>query len=255
MPASANGCRNPCSRNCKKGQPQFQLKWETEINGKAFAALLNFRKSEPADRYYLNSYHASLQRSNGEILDQAFYFNKGKGVTAKEAYNLLDSRAVHKELETKEGQPYKAWLQLDFDKRDKHNNHEVRQYHEAYGYDLKESLSRYAIAEMDGGDKEKGLLQSLQKGNLQSVGIEKEGTLSKMFVEANPQFKTINLYDSDLKLIPKQQLAQYEKTGPSEEHKPGLAKKEEEKAKKETVAPGGALKASRGRSKNHTRGV
>jgi len=71
--------------------------------------------------YFFNSYHASLQKTNGEKLDQTFYINKGKGITSKEAFNLLDGRAVHKDLVTKENQPYKAWLQLDLGNKDEKN--------------------------------------------------------------------------------------------------------------------------------------
>src|SRR5256885_16701734 len=90
---------NPSLENQLKQNPSsFQLKFSTEINKKPFEATLNFRKSDNADMYFFNSYHASLKRSNGETKDQVFYLTKGKGVTAKEAYNLLEGRAVHKEL-------------------------------------------------------------------------------------------------------------------------------------------------------------
>ena len=199
-----------------KKEPQFQLTFESEIGGKAFVALLHFRRSEQTDRYYFNSYHASLQQSNGEIVDQAFYLNNGRGVTAKEAYNLLDGRAVYKELQNREGQPYHAWLQLDFEKKDKHNNHEVKQFHEGYGYNLKEAVGRLAIPDLDGGDREKSLLYSLQKGNLQSVSIEKEGSVTMAFVEANPQYKTVNLYDHELKRVPKENIGAYLKNEPGQ---------------------------------------
>ena len=60
-----------------------------------------------------------LNVRNGVKMEQTFYLNKGKGVTAKEAYNLLEGRAVHKELTTKAGEPYKAWIQLDFENKGK----------------------------------------------------------------------------------------------------------------------------------------
>ena len=119
--------------NLKQGKPEFTLSNKTEVNKKPFEVNLNFRKSDNSDMYFFNSYNASLQRSNGEKVDQTFYLTKGKGITAKEAYNLLEGRAVFKELTTKDGQPYKAWVQLDFDNKDKHNNHEVKQFHENYG--------------------------------------------------------------------------------------------------------------------------
>ncbi len=201
------------AQHLNEGKESFQLIFSTEVNKKPFEAALQFRKSDNSDMYFFNSYNASLQRNNGEKMEQSFYLNKGKGVTAKEAYNLLEGRAVFKELSNKAGEPYKAWIQLDFDTKDKNNNHEIKQFHENYGYDLKTALSKYAIAEMDGGDKEKALVQSLQKGNIQSVGIEKDGSISKMFIEANPQYKTVTLYDSQMKRVQKNRLVSTSRPG------------------------------------------
>ncbi len=199
-------------KNMAEGKAEFQLVHRVEINKKPFEATMNFRKSDSTDMYFFNNYHASLEKSNGKKVEQTFYLNKGKGVTGKEAYNLLDGRAVQKDLVTKEGQPYKAWIQLDFENKDKNNNFEVKQFHENYGYDLKASVEKFAVAELKDPEKEKTLMQSLQKGNVQSVTIEKDGGSHKMFVEANPQYKNVTLYDSNMKMVAKESLQQY-KTG------------------------------------------
>ncbi len=199
-------------KNLNEGKADFQLHYKAEINKKPFEVAMNFRKSDSSDMYFFNNYHASLEKGNGEKSEQTFYLNKGKGVTGKEAFNLLDGRSVHKDLVTKEGQPYKAWMQLDFDKQDKNNNFEVKQFHENYGFALKAAVEKFAIAELKEPDKEKALMQSLQKGNVQSVSIEKDGSSHKMFIEADPQFKKVNLYDSNMKLVAKESLDQY-KTG------------------------------------------
>lgn len=196
-------------RNLGEGKVEFQLQFAAEINKKPFEATLNFRKSNFTEMYFFNSYHASLEKSNGEKNEQTFYLNKGKGVTAKEAYNLLDGRTVHKDLTTKEGQPYKAWIQLDFENKDKNNNFEVKQFHENYGYDLKAAVEKFAVAELKDPEKKKALLQSLQKGNVQSVTIEKDGNSHKMFMEADPQYKKVTLYDDNMKMVAKESLEQY----------------------------------------------
>jgi hypothetical protein len=196
-------------KNMTEGKPEFQLQYKAEIGKKPFEAVLNFRKSDSTDMYFFNNYNASLTKNNGDVAEQTFYLNKGKGVTAKEAFNLLDGRAVQKDLVTKEGQPYKAWIQLDFDNKDKNNNAEVKQYHENYGYDVKASIEKFAIAELKDPEKEKQLLQSLQKGNVQSVTIEKDGNSHKMFIEADPKYKTAKLYDANMKLVNKESLEQY----------------------------------------------
>ncbi len=196
-------------RNLGEGKAEFQLRFAAEINKKPFGATLNFRKSDSTDMYFFNNYNASLEKSNGEKNEQTFYLNKGKGVTAKEAYNLLDGRAVHKDLTTKEGQPYKAWIQLDFENKDAKNNFEVKQFHENYGYDLKAAVEKFAVADLNDPDKSKALMQSLEKGNVQSVTIEKDGNSHKMFMEADPQYKKVTMYDSNMKMVAKESLEQY----------------------------------------------
>lgn len=161
-----------------------------------------------------------------------------------------------KDLTNKAEEPYKAWLQLDFDSKDKHNNFEVKQFHEKFGYDLKEAVAKYAVAELDGGEKEKALIQSLQKGNIQSVTIEKDGNTHKMFIEANPQFKTVNLYDGHMKRVLKEGLKQYLSEGKShgqekelkQEIKQDAASDTKQKAAKEIKTP--KQNASRSKSKS-----
>lgn len=204
------GLNTELENQLKSGKTDFQLQFRGEMNKKPFEATLNFRKSDNTDMYFFNSYHAKLERSNGETKEQTFYLDKGKGVTAKEAFNLLEGRAVHKELTNKNNEPYKAWLQLDFSAKDKHNNFEVKQYHENYGYDLRAAVGKLSVSELGDPEKEKALLQSLQKGNIQSVSMDKDGSSIKMFIEANPQFKTVNVYDGSMKRVQKEDLVQYQ---------------------------------------------
>jgi hypothetical protein len=189
----------------REGKESFQMTFSSEVNKKPFEAILQFRRPDNSDMYFFNNYKASLERSNGEKMEQTFYLNKGKGVTAKEAFNLLDGRSVFKELTNKAGESYKAWIQLDPDSKDKNNNYEVKQYHENYGYDLKAAVGKFAFVEMDGGEKEKSLMQSLQKGNVQSVTIGVNGESQKMFIEANPQYKTVTLYNDKMQRLNQEQ--------------------------------------------------
>ncbi|MGC4102304.1 hypothetical protein [Ferruginibacter sp.] len=202
-------------KNMKEGKAEFQLQFATEFGNKPFEATLNFKKSENTGNYFFNSYNASLERSSGEKMEQTFYINKGKGITSKEAFNLLDGRAVHKDLVNKENVPYKAWLQLDFENKDKHNNFEIKPYYEKHGYDLKEAVGKFAIAELKDPDKERALIASLMKGNVQSVTIEKDGSSHKMFIEANPKDKIVNLFDSNMKVVQKEAVGKYQSVAPS----------------------------------------
>lgn len=187
-----------------KEQPnEFKLNLVGEFNKDNLSDRVNytldFKKSDQTDMYFLNRYQATLKNDDPtQEKTQAFYITKNSGITAKEAYNLLSGRAVNKDLNNKEGQPYNAWLQLDFKEKDKHDNYKVKQYHQGYGYDLEMVMSKYPIKEQLNADEKTKLLKSLEKGNLTQVTFAREGGEDKMFVAANPQYKNLDIYDAKM---------------------------------------------------------
>ncbi len=190
----------------KKGATEFSLAHKTEVNKRETEATLHFRKSDSTDMYFFNKYDVRVSSErNNETLAQTFYLNKGQGVTLKEAYNLLNGRAVHKELTDKEDQKYKAWIQLDFSVKDKHGNYERKQFHQNYGYDLREALSYFPIKEMQNSEDKEKLIRSLEKGNVQVAVFTTPEKEMKVFLEANPQYKTITLYDDKMKRMNQEQ--------------------------------------------------
>lgn len=191
-------------KNIQQGFPEFQLKIQTEYNQDRIGATLHFKKSDSSDMYFLNRYDATLQKANDEVVSQSIYLNKGQGVTIKEAYNLLNGRSVHKELANKEGEKYQAWIQLDFKQTDNNGNYKIKQFHQNFGYDVEKALANYPIKELQNEQERTRLIESLQKGNRQSVTFIENGNQQKMFIEANPKFKSINVYDSNMQRINKQ---------------------------------------------------
>lgn len=181
-------------KQLRSGAAAFSLAYKTEINKKETEATLHFKKSDKTEYVFFNNYDVRVQTEKGTTESQKFYLNDSKGATLKEAYNLLNGRAVFKELTNKEDQKYKAWIQLDFSTKDERGNYMRKFYNENYGYALKETLSYYPIKELAGEDTSKELLRSLEKGNVQMVTFEKEGKDVRMFIEANPKYKDINVY-------------------------------------------------------------
>ena len=160
---------------------------------------LHFNKGKESNMYFLNSYSAQLQSPTSEInQEQKFYLNKGKGFTAKEAFNLLSDRAVNKDLTNKEGVTYNAWVKLKPAEKDgEKGNRDFQIFNENYGFDLKESLSKYPIKEMETPEAADKLMNSLKKGNLQAVTFSETGGDVPKFIESNPQYKNINIYQED----------------------------------------------------------
>lgn len=200
---------------------------------------LDFKKSDQTDMYFFNRYNATLKNEDAsQEKSQTFYVNKNSGITAKEAFNLLSGRAVNKDLTNKEGQPYNAWVQLDFNEKDKNDNFKVKQYHQGYGFDLEGTVNRYPIKELANNDEKVKLMKSLEKGNIHSVTFIKEGKEEKMFVAANPQYKSLDLYDAKMQ-------KQFQGVEKKQEKEPEKSKDKKETQKQEVDEEGEGKKEKR----------
>lgn len=188
--------------NISKKTPEFQLEFKKNYGRETVDFTLDFRKSDTSEMYFFNRYSAGMVKDLAPLeTRQTFYVNKNKGITTDEAFNLLSGRAVNKDLFTKEGKEYNAWVQLDFNDKDQHDNHKMKQYSAGYGYDVHKALTRYPIKELSDEQQKNQLVKALKSGDVVPVTFSREGKEDKMFVEANPQYKTLNLYDSSMKKV------------------------------------------------------
>lgn len=211
----------------QKGAPDFQLYYNGAFGKDIATATLHFKKSEQSEMYFFNKYDLTLKpESSPDMMKQTFYIGKANNITLKEAYNLMSGRAVNKDLTNKEGLVYNGWLQMDFKEADKHGNFPLKQFHQNYGFDLEKELAKHPIKELRSDVEKTRLIDSLEKGNRQAVTFTKEGTEQRMFIEANPRFKTINVFDSAMQRV--QSHLQKEKTTPQQTVKQE-AKKESQK--------------------------
>ena len=224
-------------KNIKGEKAEFQLKVEIPHFNNKMDYTLHFKKSGLSDMYFFNRYDAALQNGKPEQDKmQGFYINKGSGITAKEAFNLLEGRSVFKDLVNKEGEKYHAWLKLDFENSDSHGNHKIKQFSEQYGYNLEKTLANFPIKELNDPEKKKQLLSSLEKGNAQQVTVSKDGKETKYYIEAVPQFKNINVYDQKMHTVRRQNIQDFKvNEGVGEGQKP--AKKQEQKKDVEDGQP------------------
>jgi len=184
----------------KQQGDKFEINFAKDYGKNKVEATLNFKKSEQGDMYFFNTYDVKLNKDNPETAkQQSFFINNNKStITMKEAYNLLDGRSVFKDLKTKEGQDYSAWVKLDFKQTDDKGNYKQVQFGERYGYDLEAELKKHPIKELSNDAYKDELIGSLKKGNVQSATFIKDGQEVRQYVEANPQYKNINLYDASM---------------------------------------------------------
>ena len=119
---------------------------------------------------------------------------------------------------------------MDFKQTENNGNYKMKQFHQNYGFDLEKELSKHPIKELNNEQEKSRLMESLQKGNRQSVAFMQNGNEQKHFIEANPQFKTINVYDSNMqRLGSKQSKEEKQSEGESNSAKQD-AKKERQNA-------------------------
>jgi hypothetical protein len=219
-------------KNINKKVPEFALEAKHEFNQQKVDYNLHFKAGDNQDMYFFNKFDTTLNKGKEKEQNQTFYITKGNGVTAKEAFNLMDGRAVHKQLFNKEGEKYQAWLQLDNEKT-QNGNKEIKRFNENYGFDLEQVISGKDIKEMKTAEGQDNLLRSLKKGNAQQITVERNGEEKKFFIAANPQFKTVDLFNHQMKKIKREELLQPEQKQ-SNSKKQGEQQKEDAPQKKQS---------------------
>lgn len=130
-------------------------------------------------------------------ISQTFWIEKGRGFKAEQAVNLIQGRAVYRDdMMNLSGEPYKAWVKLDFEKgKDRFQNYSTNQFHDPqYGFDLSKILDKFNIKELESPAKRVLLEDSLRNGNRPFVTSEKDGQPMKLFIEAVPRYSQINMY-------------------------------------------------------------
>jgi hypothetical protein len=131
---------------------------------------------------------------------QTFFVDRGRGFTAEQAANLIQGRSVYRDdLLNLAGQPYAAWVKLDFDSpKDRYQNYTTNQYHvPSYGFTTHEALDKYRIKEMDDPKKQETIMHAIENGNRPLVTTVKDGQDVKLHIEAAPRFRQINFFRED----------------------------------------------------------
>ncbi|OJV19103.1 MAG: hypothetical protein BGO21_20555 [Dyadobacter sp. 50-39] len=229
--------------NLMKAQNEFTIKQTTSYGKDELSVSLNFKKSTNSDMFFFNNYRAELQKPGSDAkISQTFYVNnEGRNITQKEAYNLLDGRSVNKDLGNKDGQIHNAWIKLDFKETTASGNYKMRQFSPQYGFELEKSLEKFPVKELLDPNERVKLLESLERGNRQAVTFKGEEGEQKRFIEANPQFKSVTIYDQDQKRL-RQSFETSQKAGESQD-------KRQENSAKNTLSPNDEIGDKQGKRK------
>lgn len=152
---------------------------------------------------FLNSYTANLTMKNGEERSQSFKVQKENNITAKEAINLLEGRAVKIEhdkvdKETGEISRTESFIKLKLkDEKTEYGNYKYEWYNKGYGVDVEDIMNKSNLVFADDTQRER-TKKHLEKGNITEVSFVHDKKEIKGFAVLNPQYKQLNLYDSTM---------------------------------------------------------
>jgi len=158
-------------------------------------AKLFFYKMDKREVYIFDKYEATLyyEQDASKEKKQSFRIIRGKGVTLKQAFNLLQGRSAYIDHVDFYEVAYETWANLDFEERDAWGNFKLMEYR--HGYDLEKVLEMYPIRELQKKETRDLLIAALQRGNLHQVTFDQKAKPELKLITADPSGKTIRIYN------------------------------------------------------------
>ena len=172
------------------------------MKGNTISFNLHIGKGEQGG-VFLNSYTANLTMKNEEERTQSFKVQKENNITAKEAINLLEGRAVKIEhdkvdKETGEISRTESFIKLKLkDEKTQYGNYKYEWYNKGYGVDVDDIMKKSNLVFADDTQRER-TKKHLEKGNITEVSFVHDKKEIKGFAVLNPQYKQLNLYDNGM---------------------------------------------------------
>lgn len=185
---------NQIDKQIKQGHEQFNIPISYYINEKErLDHELSFSKDQRG-KYHFEGYKTTLQNDSKPEEDRSQYFKvqEDNSIDITQAYNLLAGRAIQKE---------KSWIQLNLNDKDATGNHRIKEFHSGYGYDLEKAIKQLPLKELSNKIEADKLKDDLKQGNRLPVTLIKNGNEHRFYIEANPQFKSVNIYDEHSRKI------------------------------------------------------
>lgn len=189
------------SQQIKQGQREFSLPLSYYISeNQKMDINLSFAK-DASGVYKFEKYQAALTDISKPQEPKKQVFSSDDQISASQAQNLLSGRAIKIETFDINAGSKSKWIQLDFNDQDPSGNHKLKEFHKDYGFDLQKAISQLGVKESLTAKDQQVLLDALSRGEKPQVTIIRGGKEVQLSIEANPQYKTLNVYDEHEKKI------------------------------------------------------
>ncbi len=167
---------------------------------------LNFARSKQSDMYFLNDYEVTLNKAGNTLpIRQVFDLEKDNRITALQAYKLLSGNALERDVYTRSEdgetpEKKKVWFKLNLDVQDAYGNHPLKKFYPEFKFDLSAAIDKYPFKSMDESAKDT-MVKLLKNGNLAQAEMMVGKKAVQVFVNANPQFKGLDVFDRNMAII------------------------------------------------------
>jgi hypothetical protein len=138
--------------------------------------------------YHFDGYKTKLYNESkpNKQRQQSFNVKDGYEIDTTEEYNLLSGHAIERNG---------TWVQLDFNDKDPNGNFRMKEFHSGLIYNLEMIFATALLKELLNKSEADKLHGELKDGNRLAVSFLKNGNEKRFYIEANPLFKSVNIYD------------------------------------------------------------
>ncbi|MHB8205922.1 hypothetical protein [Mucilaginibacter sp.] len=168
------------------------LEMTTQLPGNGTLDIQLRLERDSFGQYRFEEYRTTLSREGLPARSQTFY--RDTTVTAKEAVNLLEGRAVRKAYEMADGSISHKWLQLDFENTLPDGHYKTKEFHQ--DFDLKKQMGELATKIGISRLAKEDMLRSMEQGH-QACFKGPHPLYETLHLEVNPAEQSVLIRDKD----------------------------------------------------------
>lgn len=180
------------------GVEQFSVNHSDRFHGKEIDYRIDHKRSAESGWTSMSGF--LLTPREKPEMQQYFGVYKNRGFTAKEAFNLVEGRAVCKD-HWKDQVKYQSWHVMNFENKNARGNAKIDSYHENYGFDVAKALQNLNWSKTDGKSMPPWAEENLRKGDPLRATVEIEGADVEANIIANPKTREVLGIDDEGKVL------------------------------------------------------
>jgi hypothetical protein len=176
----------------ESGRDRFTVSVTNYVNEKEHMDHQLLFVKDISGSYSYEGFKSSLHNGiSSESFREHFFRNGNTSYNPKDAYHLLSGRAIEKDG---------SFMQLDLNDRNAEGSYRIKEFRSDYGFDLKKVIEALPLKDKN-ADKIDELSNALRNGEARTAVLEVKEREYSFTLSANPQFKTVDIYDDNLKKI------------------------------------------------------